>query len=118
MSEEKNIQNSSINGSMSIGRNLTVGGKLNIKHNTTCEKDLHVKGWLNARNIRGAGKGLYETVAKLNAAYPSPENGWYALVGNTLPADIYRAWGKKWIATGEKGGEPSLESEHVSELDK
>ena len=42
--------------------------------------------------------------------------GWFALVGDTLPADIYRAWGGEWKATGQKGGEPVLEIAKLTEL--
>lgn len=114
--ETNNIENHSVGGSVAVGRDVTVGGRSNVRGNATFNRDVYISGWLNARNIRGAGKGLYETVEKLNSAYPNPENGWFALVGNTLPADIYRAWGGEWVATGQKGGEPVLELAKLTEL--
>lgn len=114
--ETNNIENHSVGGSVAVGRDVTVGGCSTIRGNATFNRDVYISGWLNARNIRGAGKGLYETVDKLNSAYPNPENGWFALVGNTLPADIYRAWGGEWVATGQKGGEPVLELAKLTEL--
>lgn len=114
--ETNNIENHSVGGSVAVGRDVTVGGRSTIRGNATFNRDVYISGWLNARNIRGAGKGLYETVGKLNSAYPNPENGWFALVGNTLPADIYRAWGGEWVATGQKGGEPVLEIAKLTEL--
>lgn len=114
--ETNNIENHSVGGSVAVGRDVTVGGRSTIRGNATFNRDVYISGWLNARNIRGAGKGLYETVGKLNSAYPNPENGWFALVGNTLPADIYRAWGGEWVATGQKGGEPVLELAKLTEL--
>lgn len=114
--ETNNIENHSVGGSVAVGRDVTVGGRSTIRGNATFNRDVYISGWLNARNIRGAGKGLYETVKKLNSAYPNPENGWFALVGNTLPADIYRAWGGVWEATGQKGGEPVLELAKLTEL--
>lgn len=114
--ETNNIENHSVGGSVAVGRDVTVGGRSTIRGNATFNHDVYISGWLNARNIRGAGKGLYETVDKLNSAYPNPENGWFALVGNTLPADIYRAWGGEWVATGQKGGEPVLEIAKLTEL--
>lgn len=114
--ETNNIENHSVGGSVAVGRDVTVGGRSTIRGNATFNRDVYISGWLNARNIRGAGKGLYETVDKLNSAYPNPENGWFALVGNTLPADIYRAWGGEWVATGQKGGEPVLEIAKLTEL--
>lgn len=114
--ETNNIENHSVGGSVAVGRDVTVGGRSTIRGNATFNRDVYISGWLNARNIRGAGKGLYEAVDKLNSAYPNPENGWFALVGNTLPADIYRAWGGEWVATGQKGGEPVLELAKLTEL--
>lgn len=114
--ETNNIENHSAGGSVAVGRDVTVGGRSTVRGNATFNRDVYISGWLNARNIRGAGKGLYETVEKLKSAYPNPENGWFALVGNTLPADIYRAWGGVWEATGQKGGEPVLELAKLTEL--
>lgn len=114
--ETNNIENHSVGGSVAVGRDVTVGGRSTVRGNATFNRDVYISGWLNARNIRGAGKGLYETVDNLNSAYPNPENGWFALVGDTLPADIYRAWGGEWKATGQKGGEPVLEIAKLTEL--
>lgn len=114
--ETNNIENHSVGGSVAVGRDVIVGGRSTVRGNATFDRDVYISGWLNARNIRGAGKGLYETVGKLNSAYPNPENGWFALVGDTLPADIYRAWGGEWKATGQKGGEPVLELAKLTEL--
>lgn len=114
--ETNNIENHSVGGSVAVGRDVTVGGRSTVRGNATFNRDVYISGWLNARNIRGAGKGLYETVDKLNSAYPNPENGWFALVGDTLPADIYRAWGGEWVATGQKGGKPVLELAKLTEL--
>lgn len=114
--ETNNIENHSVGGSVAVGRDITVGGRSTVRGNATFNRDVYISGWLNARNIRGAGKGLYETVDKLNSAYSNPENGWFALVGNTLPADIYRAWGGEWKTTGQKGGEPVLELAKLTEL--
>lgn len=114
--ETNNIENHSVGGSVAVGRDITVGGRSTVRGNATFNRDVYISGWLNARNIRGAGKGLYETVDKLNSAYPNPENGWFALVGDTMPADIYRAWGGEWVATGQKGGEPVLELAKLTEL--
>lgn len=98
-------KNSSIQGPFSISGNLTVGGNSTTRGNAKFEHNLEVKGWLKARNIVGTCKGFFASETKLNSCYPKPENGWWALVGNTLPAEIYRAEGKKWIDTGEQGGE-------------
>ena len=102
------IRNEDIQGSLSVSRGVTAGGDLTVRGNSEFGHNVVVKGWLDARNVKGPCKGLYASAEALSDAYPSPSPGWYALVGDALPADIYRADGGKWVATGEKGGEASL----------
>lgn len=97
-----------IQGNANVSRNMNVGGHANVNGDAFIGHNLVVKGWLDAPNIKGPLKGLYASEATLNTAYPRPMPGWFALVGNTLPADVYRVEGGKWIPTGEKGGEFSL----------
>ena len=54
--------------------------------------------------------GLFASAAALNAAYPSPLVGMWAMVGDTIPAEIYRCQtAGTWTATGETGGGGSVE---------
>ena len=104
------IPNRHTDGDVSVGRNVTTGGSANIQGNARVGHNLRVEGWLEAPNIVGPLKGLYATAESLRGAYPEPRPGWYALVGDTLPAAVYRAdrdeRGKTvWAATGETGGE-------------
>ena len=103
------VKGTTITGDVSIGRNLNIGGDVKVEGSATIDRELTVKGWLNAPNIRGAGKGLFATEEELNEAYPTPQAGWYALVGNTLPATIYRVVNGKWVSTETTGGEPTVE---------
>ena len=102
------IYNENIQGNLSTSRNITAGGHLNVRGNSVFDHNVVIKGWLDAKNIKGPCKGLYASEETLNEAYPKPMPGWYALVGNTLPAAVYRAEGGKWVATGEQGGEVNL----------
>lgn len=102
------IYNENIQGNLSTSRDITVGGHLNVRGNSVFDHNVVIKGWLDAKNIKGPCKGLYASENALNTAYPKPMPGWYALVGNTLPAAVYRAEGGKWVATGEQGGEVNL----------
>ena len=79
-----------------------------MRANSVFDHNVVIKGWMDAKNIKGPCKGLYASEEKLNEAYPKPMPGWYALVGDTLPAAVYRADGGEWVATGEKGGEVNL----------
>lgn len=103
MSNKNDIQgNCNISRNVTVGSHATIGGDLSVGHN------VRIKGWLEAPNVKGALKGLYSTEASLSEAYPHPQPGWFALVGSTLPAAVYRVDGGKWVATGESGGEFSV----------
>ena len=96
-------------GDVSIGRHVGVGGNANVQGNATIKKNLKVEGWLDAKNIKGPNKGIFTTVKKLREAFPRPHDGWWAIVGKSLPSPIYIGDGGEWVATGESGGNPTLE---------
>ena len=111
--------NTDIQGNANISRNANVGGHAYVGGDVAVGHNLIVKGWVDAPNIKGACKGLYASEEALKAAYPRPMPGWFALVGNTLPAQVWRAeragnFGLtsstqcKWTPTGETGGEFNL----------
>ena len=97
-------QNTEIPGDVSVLGNVNVAVDANVNGNATVGHDLVVKGWLDAPNIKGAMKGIFATVEELKAAYPNPRPGWFAFVGNALPAAIWRVENGVWIDTGEIGG--------------
>lgn len=109
------LNNQSIQGNLSVSRDITTGGHLTARGNSVFDHNVIIKGWLDAKNIKGACKGLFASVEKLEEAYPKAMPGWYALVGDTLPADVYRAEGGEWVATGEKGGEVNLYLDQLEE---
>lgn len=99
-----------IDGDVSVGRNVTAGGDATVRGDMNVGHNLKVDGWLEARNVKGPGKGLFADETALKEAYPHPQRGWYALVGDSLPADVWRVDTKgRWTPTGEKGGQPSLQ---------
>ena len=106
--ESININNKAINGDLSVSRKITAGKDLTVRGNSQFDHNVVIKGWLDAENIKGPCKGLYASVEDLDDAYPNPQPGWYALVGDTLPADVYRCENGVWTATGEKGGKENL----------
>ena len=97
------IKTTEIEGDVSIGRHVGVGGNAHVQGNAVVKKNLIVDGWLEAKNVKSANKGLFTTVEKLREAYPRPHDGWWAFVGRSLPAPIYVADGGAWVATGENG---------------
>ena len=102
------IKNESVQGDLSVSRNITAGGKFQSRGNATFDHDVQIKGWLEVSNLKDVCKGLYATEEALKAAYPRPTNGWFAYVGDTLPADVYRAENGTWVKTGQKGGETNI----------
>lgn len=102
-----------------ISRHLHVGGEARISGPLCVGGDMKVEGWLEAPYVKGVLRGLFSSVEKLERSCPFPREGWAALVGDTLPADVYRAEGRRWTATGEKGGGPQLALDAVIErIDK
>lgn len=96
-------------GDVSIGRHVGIGGNANVQGNVVVHMNMRVEGWLDAKNIKGSNKGIFTTVEKLREAFPRPHDGWWAIVGKSLPSPIYIGDGGEWVATGESGGNPTLE---------
>ncbi|MDD6007652.1 MAG: hypothetical protein PUC21_10170 [Bacteroidales bacterium] len=109
------IKTTKIDGDLSVGRNVAIGGKVTVQGSSQIKGSLKVDGWLDAKNIKGANKGIFTTVEKLREAYPMPHDGWWAIVGITLPGPIYVGDGGEWVATGEEGGNPTVDSEQYNE---
>lgn len=105
-----------IDGDATVGRNVSAGGNANIQGNVRVGHDLKVEGWLEARNIKGPEKGLFKSAQALREAYPTPHDGWWALVGDTLPAQIYLADKGAWVAQVNEDGTPKTAGTFVGDL--
>lgn len=110
------IKSTQIDGDVSVSRNAAIGGDVTIQGKTHLKGNVKVEGWLEAKNIKSANKGLFTTIEKLKIAHPFPHNGWWALVGTTLPAPIYVGDGGEWVPTGEEGGVPSVDDGKYNEI--
>lgn len=108
------IKTTQMDGDVSVGRNVAVGGGTTIQGDAHIKGGVKVDGWLDAQNVKVSNKGLFTTIEKLRAAYPNPQDGWWAIVGNSLPSPIYTVDGGVWISTGEMGGNPTIESERYT----
>lgn len=103
------IKSTKIDGDVSVGRHVSMGGDARVAGNAAVQGNMVVEGWLDAKNIKGAGKGLFRTVEELRTAYGTPDDGWWALVGDELPADLWVAYGKAWVQTGKKSGSAEVD---------
>jgi hypothetical protein len=55
----------------------------------------------DSADVSSSAKGIFESEAALNAAFPNPKVGWYAYVGNALPLALYKCETTgTWINTG------------------
>lgn len=105
------IKTTQIDGDVSVGRNVAVGGGVTVQGSSQFKGSVKVEGWLEAENIKHANKGMFENIENLEQSYPLPHNGWWAIVGTTLPGGLYIAYDKKWKYIGEYSGELSIDSE-------
>ena len=105
------IKSTQFDGDVSIGRNLSLGGLFTVQGPSIMKGNVRIDGWLDAKNIKGANKGIFTTAEKLIKAYPRPHDGWWAIVGTSLPGPIYVGEGGEWVATGETGGNPTLDGD-------
>lgn len=109
------IDTKNFDGDVSVGRNAAIGGDAKIVGGVTVGRNLKVEGWLDAKNIKAANKGVFLNEESLKKAYPIPRDGWWALVGETMPAALWVAYGGEWSNTGGTGGEITVESQQMAE---
>ena len=91
------IKTTQIDGDVSVGRNVSLGGKAEVAGSAHIGHNLKVDGWLEAPNIKGANKGVFLTVQALREAYPNPHDGWMAGVGASTPFTAYIGNGGDWV---------------------
>ena len=77
-------------GDVSVGRNISLGGKLTSQGGAEFKGNVNIAGWLDAKNIKGTNKGLFVSEEELIKCYPEPLNGWFALVSDT--SDVTKAF--------------------------
>lgn len=95
----------------------TFYGDVNIHNNLT------VAGTIRAKGVKQPCVGLFASVEALEAAYPDPEVGMWAVVGDTMPGDMYRCdlvgGVPKWVYTETTGGVDEIDLTdyaHVADL--
>lgn len=105
------IRTTQLDGDVAIGRNVAIGGKFTTQGSGHVKGGLKVDGWLEAKNVKDANKGVFRSVEELKAAYPHPQKGWWAIVGTSLPVAIHVEHEGTWTATGGMGGNPEVDLE-------
>lgn len=108
------IPTQQIDGDLLLGRDLTIGGRATVRGSAIVGHNLTVEGWLEAKNIKGPSKGLFKSAVQLRESYPSPHEGWWALVtteGSSSSdhlGQLYIADGGEWVAQTDAEGNPIL----------
>lgn len=111
-----NIPTKEIDGDIAIGRNATMGGSATVRGSATIGHTLRVEGWLDAPNLKTPCKGLFIKEDYLVDAFPKPQPGWWAIVGKTVPAEIYVVSDNgSWEPTGQTGGTAQVSLDNVTE---
>lgn len=91
----------------------TFDGDVNILNNLT------VAGTIRAKGINNPGVGYFSSLAALEAKYPYPEVGWWAIVDDTIPGEIYHCVTEgEWTDSEHTGGAGEIElTDYVHKLD-
>lgn len=98
-------------------KNVTIDGDLTVTNNTVVGGDLRVNGKIYASEIAQPYCGLFPSIDALRAAHPEPWVGQWAIVGDTVPGEIWRCeTSGQWSDTGETGGVDSLDWQAISDL--
>lgn len=103
-------------GSVSVNRNITIGGGVTARENSTFSKDVIIEGSIIARNIRGACKGLFLSETTLNTSFPDPQQGWFAYVFVDKVPTEYVAEGGVWKTTGRTGINIQLDVDTITTM--
>ena len=98
------VKTTQIDGDVSVGRDVAIGRDATLQGGALIKGNVKILGWLEAHNIKLPYKGLFLTDGNLKETYPLPHDGWWAIVGETVPGPIWIAWKGKWGDTGAVGG--------------
>lgn len=105
MIESKGHKITPIDGDLAVSRNAEIGGDADIHGKARVAGSLKVEGFLDAPHIKGAAKGLFNSVEELTREYPNPRPGWFAIVldaTNKEKGILYKAENRSWVATTDE----------------
>lgn len=89
----------------------TFYGDVNIHNNLT------VAGTLRAKGINNPCVGFFPSEEALEEKWPTPKVGWWAIVGDTIPGEIYHCVTEgEWTDSGETGGSGEIDLTEYAKL--
>lgn len=90
----------------------TFDGDVNMQNNLT------VAGTIRAKGVKQPCMGFFLTLTALTTRWPKPEEGWWAIVGNTIPGEIYRCdlvdGVPTWVDTETTGGPDDIDLSSIT----
>ncbi len=105
MIESKGHKITPIDGDLAVSRNAEIGGDADIHGKARVAGSLKVEGFLDAPHIKGAAKGLFNSVEELTKEYPNPRPGWFAIVLDATDKTkgiLYKAENRTWVETTDE----------------
>lgn len=94
-----------VGGDFTVNNDTIIGDELKVRGDTYLEGDVKVEGMLDAKAVKQPNRGFFQTEEALKAAYPKPDVGWWATVGDVMPGTVYRCQTEGvWTNTGQTGG--------------
>lgn len=105
MTETKGHRLENIVGDLAVNGNVEIGRDVDIHGKTRVAGSLKVEGFLDAPHIKGAAKGLFNSVEELTGEYPNPRLGWFAIVLDATNKEmgiLYKAENRGWVATTDE----------------
>lgn len=89
----------------------TFYGDVNIHNNLT------VAGTIRAKGINNPCVGFFPSEEALEEKWPTPKVGWWAIVGDTIPGEIYHCVTEgEWTDSGETGGSGEVDLTEYAKL--
>lgn len=78
---------------------INVAGRATFNSECIIKGDVKVEGNIEAANVARCDKGAFPSEPVLKQTYPRPLEGWYAIVGEKFPMQLY-------MVIGENGSRP------------
>lgn len=108
-----------VDGDLTIGHDANVCGSLAVSKDAVFKGAVRINGILAADNVDCCNKGFFPNATELEKAYPTPKPGWWAIVGESLPGDIYSCSSvKTWKNTGIKGSPLDDHSDYLKLMEE
>lgn len=111
------VKSTQLHGDVSVGRNVAIGGRANVQGSATVHHNLRVDGWLDAKNVKCVNKGVFPTIDALLLRYPNGTlaDGCWAIVGGSLPGELWYVHDGVWTDSGKTAGEVTADVEQYLE---